>query len=78
MTAGDDQDSGEGGDEDLEAAQLLGAPIEVSWPPQVSQPLPEREIRNLPRSFLFTWYSAPVSKTDAVSVSTHHTYIDVI
>lgn len=54
MTAGDDQDSGEGGDEDLEAAQLLGAPIEVSWPPQVSQPLPEREIRNLPRSSLFT------------------------
>ena len=48
MTGGDDQDTGKGGDEDLEAAQLLGAPIEVSWSPQVSQPLPERDIRNLP------------------------------
>ena len=48
MTGGDDQDGGKGGDEDLEATQLLGAPIEVSWSPQVSQPLPEREIKNLP------------------------------
>ena len=40
---GDDQDSGFGGDGDdgdLEATQLLGAPIEVGWSPQVSQPLP--------------------------------------
>ena len=36
---------GNGGDEDvdddLEATQLLGAPIEVGWSPKVRQPLPD-------------------------------------
>ena len=41
-TSGDAQDCGKGVDEDLEATQLLDAPIEVTWSPQVSQPLPER------------------------------------
>ena len=63
-----DQDSGgeygnyggdEGVDDDLEATQLLGAPIKVGWSSKVRQPLPDQlsklsQLRNLAFTILFT------------------------
>ena len=53
---GNGNDGDEDVDDDLKATQLLGAPIEVSWSSQVSQPLPDHlsPLRNLAFTILFT------------------------